>query len=141
MGRHELPHGWEKHRTKDSKVFYYDIIEDQAQWDHPNKAPHKQQVKFQNEIARMVLVAQYYGGIKLALQRSTIKPARIFLMPLGGGVFNNPVDLIVGAMSTAIDMLMQDGIDVVNHINIFALGWKGSTYECHDLSVALQKCG
>ena len=50
-------------------------------------------VAFQDEIGRLFIVAQYYGALRLALEGSS----RIFLMPLGGGVFNNRAEVRVRA--------------------------------------------
>merc|ERR1712048_1205541 len=108
---------------------------------YQNVTKSKTQVRFQTEIGRLNLIAQYYGAMKLALQRSIMRPAQVFLMPLGGGVFNNPMDIIIGAMSLAIELLHGEGVDVVNDVNIHVLGWEGNPWESYDLSVGLEKYG
>jgi len=53
---------------------------------------HQANGEFQTEVGRLFLVAQYYGALRLAVKKvlaGSKSPARVFLMPLGGGVFNN----------------------------------------------------
>ena len=76
------------HSTADLCNWFYEQEEwGAAQWEHPGEEAHEQQVMLQTEIGRLDLIAQYYGSMKLAIDRSHTKPAKIFLMPLGGGVF------------------------------------------------------
>ncbi|CAK9103167.1 unnamed protein product [Durusdinium trenchii] len=65
-------------------------------------------VPFQEEVGRLVIVSQYFGALRLAYEAA--KPGtkqKIFLMPLGGGVFNNRAEVILGALGTALDLLAQ----------------------------------
>merc|ERR1711904_6674 len=75
----------------------------------------RDQVQFQTDIAEQILVAQYYGALKTAARRSRGGKTKVFLMPLGGGVFGNPWEIIARGMSTALEMLEKkelDGLDV-----------------------------
>merc|ERR1712054_251779 len=61
---------------------------------------------FQSRIAESVLVAQYYGAMKAsAAHRTGSSKVKVFLMPLGGGVFNNSTASIVRAISIATELL------------------------------------
>ena len=57
------------------------------------------QVDFQAKVAELILIGQYYGALKYAAESqrhggSTGNRRKVFLMPLGGGAFNNPWDII-----------------------------------------------
>jgi len=63
----------------------------------------------QIQVAASTLVAQYYGALSIAAQRGTpTSPQVVYLMPLGGGVFENPPEIIVKGMSLAVEMLSQE---------------------------------
>ncbi|CAK0826955.1 unnamed protein product [Prorocentrum cordatum] len=66
--------------------------------------------KFQLHVAEVVLVAQYYGALQIAACRAAAagRKAKVFLMPLGGGVFNNPWEVIVKAMALAAELLAEE---------------------------------
>merc|ERR1711879_459533 len=49
-----------------------------------------EQESFHLRVAEALLVAQYYGALKVAANAAEDKKATVFLMPLGSGVFNNP---------------------------------------------------
>eukprot|EP00928_Gymnodinium_smaydae_P089121 TRINITY_DN73122_c0_g1_i1.p1 TRINITY_DN73122_c0_g1~~TRINITY_DN73122_c0_g1_i1.p1 ORF type:complete len:881 (+),score=229.38 TRINITY_DN73122_c0_g1_i1:48-2645(+) len=95
---------------------------------------------FQAEVASSVLVAQYYGALKsaaaAALQGGT--RATVYLMPLGGGVFNNPWELIAGGMSSAVEMLSREERRC---LDIRALTWQGNPRERSTLSALLEARG
>merc|ERR1711907_697262 len=79
----------------------------------------KEDHAFQEEVSRLVITGQYYGALRLAALRATAScPRRIFLMPLGGGVFNNRTTTIAGAVSTAIELLQGDGFDVQKLLDV-----------------------
>jgi len=63
----------------------------------------------QIQVAGATLVAQYYGALSIAARRgSPSSPRVVYLMPLGGGVFENPPDIIVKGMSLAVEMLTPE---------------------------------
>ena len=69
----------------------------------------KQDEAFQEEVSRLIITAQYYGALRLAALRATASsPRRIFLMPLGEGVFNNKSKTIAGAICTAVELLHKE---------------------------------
>jgi len=80
-----------------------------------------------NKVAFGVLVAQYYAALKTAAIKA--KPgtnAKVFLMPLGGGVFNNGFDSIVKSISKAVEMLTDDDRA---KLTIQVLTWNGNRNE------------
>jgi len=83
---------------------------------------------FQEEVGRLVILGQYYGALRLAAQRDSPR-TRIVLMPLGGGVFNNRPAVIMEAMSTAIELLAKDGVNVYESLDIRLLTFRGNPTE------------
>jgi len=67
-------------------------------------------------VAEMLLFAQYYGALKHAARKPLESGRRkVYLMPLGGGVFGNPFEVIVRAISNAVDALTElerDALDI-----------------------------
>jgi len=78
-----------------------------------------------NRVAASILVAQYYGAMKVAARRAAQK-STIWLMPLGGGVFNNSWDSIAKGMSLAVELLTEEERA---KLDIRALTWEGSLTE------------
>mmetsp|Transcript_11071 Transcript_11071/g.29300 ORF Transcript_11071/g.29300 Transcript_11071/m.29300 type:complete len:696 (+) Transcript_11071:92-2179(+) len=83
------------------------------------------------KVAQAVLVAQYFGAMRTAAQRTAAGQKRkIFLMPLGGGVFNNPWESIAKGMALAVEMLDKADLD---KLDISALTWNGNPDESETL--------
>jgi len=102
----------------------------------------KEDRAFQEEVSRLVIAGQYYGALRVAASRATVSsPKRIFLMPLGGGVFNNRSETIAGAISTAVEMLQSDGFDVQKLLDIRILTFKGKPSERADMTYLMQLLG
>lgn len=102
----------------------------------------KQDRAFQEEVSRLLIAGQYYGAMRLAASRATAScPRRIFLMPLGGGVFNNRSETIAGAVSTAIDMLLAEGVDVQQLLDIRILTFKGKPSEAEEMASLMRRLG
>lgn len=104
---------------------------------------------FQQEVGRLAIVAQYFGALRLAALRGAAAGsgsaaaaaparARVFLMPLGGGVFNNRVEAIAGAISTAVELLQLEGIDVCSRLDIRVLSFKGKPSEADKMTALLK---
>ena len=55
-------------------------------------------------VCQMLLFAQYLTAFKYAARR---KPCELYLMPLGGGVFNNGPEDIAGAMALAYEHMIN----------------------------------
>lgn len=91
---------------------------------------------FQLQIAEALSTAQYYGSLKKAAADG--KPKIVYWMALGGGVFNNDWDTIVGSMSKAVEMLTQVELDT---LDIRVLAWVGSEEEKDTLIEKLRACG
>lgn len=55
-------------------------------------------VEFQTKVAELILIGQYHGALRYAAEHQRHKGVtsrrKVFLMPLGGGVFSNPWDII-----------------------------------------------
>ncbi|CAL1150188.1 unnamed protein product [Cladocopium goreaui] len=95
-------------------------------------------LEFQTQVAellaeqgRLFLVAQYYAALKYAAESTRLvgrnrTRRRVYLMPLGGGVFNNPWEIIGRSMAKALQMLDDDLLEM---LDICALAWKGEPSE------------
>mmetsp|Transcript_88699 Transcript_88699/g.157073 ORF Transcript_88699/g.157073 Transcript_88699/m.157073 type:complete len:171 (+) Transcript_88699:3-515(+) len=92
-----------------------------------------EQERLQLQVAEALSAVQYYGALKMAASRR--KNTKIYLMPLGGGVFNNPWNTIGKAMSLAVEMLDADDLRV---LDIQALTWEGNPAERASLSECLR---
>lgn len=103
-----------------------------------NNRPSSQvQKDLHNKIAEGVLVAQYYGALKTAANRAQLgTTATVFLMPLGGGVFNNPFSSIAKSISKAVEMLTDD--DRAKLV-VRVLTWNGNRNEKLDMISLLNK--
>eukprot|EP00931_Biecheleriopsis_adriatica_P067676 TRINITY_DN41773_c0_g1_i1.p1 TRINITY_DN41773_c0_g1~~TRINITY_DN41773_c0_g1_i1.p1 ORF type:complete len:376 (+),score=66.34 TRINITY_DN41773_c0_g1_i1:116-1129(+) len=80
---------------------------------------------FDLDVAELVLIAQYYGSLKFAADHSP-PGTKIFLMPLGGGVFSNPWPRIASGMARAVEMLDPSQR---SKLDITVLTWEGSPRE------------
>lgn len=95
---------------------------------------------FMKSVAEMVLVAQYYGALKHAASRETLAAGKrlVYLMPLGGGVFNNSSDSIARAMSRAVELLSPEALDV---LDIQLLTFRGNPRESWEQERLLRDAG
>jgi len=102
-----------------------------------NRVQKKEQLDHQNFIAACVLRAQYYGALKHAARKAEASKTRrkVYLMPLGGGVFNNSWELIARSMATAIEMLEDREFE---SLEIHPLTWSGSPKEKTSLEVTFK---
>jgi hypothetical protein len=83
--------------------------------------------EFQETIAEMVLMGQYLGALKLAAKHaSPTSRKKVFLMQLGGGVFQNPFEIILQGMSKAVELL---GPQERERLDIRVLTWSGNSLE------------
>jgi hypothetical protein len=76
-------------------------------------------------VAKMVLFAQYVCAFRGASQR---RPCELYLMPLGGGVWNNPLDDIFDAMVLAYSNVIKRGISMQG-VSVKILTWTGKPGE------------
>lgn len=94
---------------------------------------------FQETIAELVLTGQYLGALKLAAERSEAKArTKVFLMPLGGGVFRNPWTIIGRGMAKAVELLSAGERE---KLDISVLTWQGNPQEKATLSKHLKEFG
>eukprot|EP00913_Durusdinium_trenchii_P018921 g17779.t1 len=96
---------------------------------------------FQAKVAELILVGQYYGALRYAAESEKEKgPGRprrkVFLMPLGGGVFNNPWDIIGKSMAKAVQMLDDDLLAL---LDVSALVWNRNPSEEQNLKLIFGK--
>lgn len=75
------------------------------------------ETKFTQKITQDLLKAEYRATILAAWENSQLYPDlpgsnKLSLTLLGGGVFNNPYDLICDAISTNVDLIEESGLDV-----------------------------
>lgn len=106
-----------------------------------NRCETSEQKDLHSKVAFSVLAAQYYGALKRAASRGSGQShprTRIFLMLLGGGVFNNPLESIAKAMSLAAEMLTESER---SSLDIRVLTWAGDSRECRVMSTLLTKYG
>eukprot|EP00913_Durusdinium_trenchii_P013206 g12395.t2 len=86
--------------------------------------------EYQTKVAELLLVAQYYGALKHAA--TTAKDSghggrrKVFLMPLGTGVFHNSWEIIAKSMAKAVQMLDDD---LLASLDICALARQGNPSE------------
>mmetsp|Transcript_47609 Transcript_47609/g.126282 ORF Transcript_47609/g.126282 Transcript_47609/m.126282 type:complete len:145 (+) Transcript_47609:2-436(+) len=97
-----------------------------------NNRPMSQvQKDLHNKIGLSILVAQYYGALKTAASRAEPgTTAKVFLMPLGGGVFNNSFDSIGKSISMAVEMLTDEDRA---KLTVQVLVWNGKRKEKLDM--------
>jgi len=93
---------------------------------------------FQEEVSRLIIFAQYYGAMRIAALTKQPR-TKIFLMPLGGGVFNNRYETIVGAVSSAIEALVSDGVDVQEALDIRLLTFHGKPAETSEMTSLVKR--
>ncbi|OLP86584.1 hypothetical protein AK812_SmicGene32290 [Symbiodinium microadriaticum] len=112
----------------------------------------------QRVVSSLLLRGAYYGAMKLALQKATkewktrkssrTRKAVIYLLPLGGGVFNNPFRDIVTAMVEAVHLVSvlckkagSDGPSLKDLLTIRILAWEGRPEEADEIRELLQELG
>merc|ERR1719410_1951714 len=93
--------------------------------------------KLHRKVCEAVLVAQYYGSLRAVadrnLQKKCREPTTVYLLPLGGGVFNNPWESIVAAMVQAVALLANSAEQHLSRLRIEALAWEGNPTEAKTL--------
>eukprot|EP00435_Cladocopium_sp_Y103_P047214 s1060_g13.t2 len=92
--------------------------------------------EYQMKVAELLLVAQYYGALKYAAEsmRDSGRPAspsgrrtrKVYLMPLGTGVFHNSWEMIAKSMAKAVQMLDSE---MISQLDISALARQGNPSE------------
>lgn len=118
--------GWSD-RTHNVSLVYASAVPVQAYLNRGGR----DELPVQREVASLVLMAQYLGALKAAAadegSRSKARDrTRIFLMPLGGGVFNNDWSDIFAGMCKAVELLTPDEQKV---LDIRVLTWSGKPQE------------
>lgn len=100
--------------------------------------------EYQTQVAELMLVAQYYGALKYAAETTQKiveltprhRPRKVFLMPLGGGSFQNPWEIIGRSMAKAIQMLDHE---LLVTLEISALAFNQKPSEKEKLQSILEK--
>ena len=89
-------------------------------------------------VAGFDLVAQYFGAMVSAYNKSKKlgeaqgKKVKLFLTPLGGGVFNNPREMIACSVLLAYYQAQQLFSDFDNSVQVIFLAWDGNPNEVGD---------
>lgn len=108
---------------------------------YTNRAKSPVARKLHQKVAEAVLVAQYFGALRaVALRPEATKPAKVFLLPLGGGVFNNSFESIVRAMAQAVELLAGEP-GLLEKLRVQVLAWSGSPAEAAKLEGLLESYG
>lgn len=94
--------------------------------------------RFQTEIAELFLTAQYYGVLRHAAHAGMQRQGRevVYLMPLGGGVFNMNRRNIAKSISASVEMLPPGDL---NHLDIRLLTFERSPQETVDFQNYLDR--
>jgi hypothetical protein len=91
-------------------------------------------------VAGFDLVAQYFGAMVSAYNKSINQKqqsqtkVKLFLTPLGGGVFKNPREMIASSVLLAYYQAQQLFADFDDKVKVIFLVWDGSPDECSDFS-------
>ncbi len=80
-------------------------------------------------IANYVMIGQYYGALHTAYKKYTNTKIKVFLMPLGGGVFNNEFIDIFNNIIIATYLLEKKYSDVNQKLDINILTYSKSYYK------------
>eukprot|EP00443_Scrippsiella_acuminata_P112248 CAMPEP_0115586630 /NCGR_PEP_ID=MMETSP0272-20121206/7797_1 /TAXON_ID=71861 /ORGANISM="Scrippsiella trochoidea, Strain CCMP3099" /LENGTH=759 /DNA_ID=CAMNT_0003021699 /DNA_START=34 /DNA_END=2310 /DNA_ORIENTATION=+ len=101
--------------------------------------------EFQEEVGRLVLVGQYFGALRAAAALGRVRLAgdrqKVFLMPLGGGVFRNRFEVIVGAISSALELLAEMEPAALELLDVRVLAFSRSGHEGPQAESLLQRFG
>lgn len=96
--------------------------------------------RLHRKVAAGVLTAQYYGAMaRIAADPELAKPAVVYLMPLGGGVFNNPAGSIAKSIALAVERLSAEGR--LEALDIRVLAWERNLREGEEMRRLLQGLG
>merc|ERR1712186_196713 len=99
-------------------------------------------VEAQQRVSSLLLRAAYFGALRLALEKFTGVRRKVFLMPLGGGVFRNSQAAIARAISEAVELAADlcGGQEELNkRLDVRLLAWEGNPAECAAFSSQLAK--
>lgn len=130
-------------------------------YNNPETGPTS--LQYQQQISSLVMRGMYFGTLRLALAARGVPGAaldsdshascantaatKVFLMPIGGGVFNNSTQAIAQSISEAIELaddLFCSGRDssdsITKHLDIRLLAWEGKPSEAQEFQSCLQKC-
>ena len=98
----------------------------------------------QDYVAGCVLIAQYFGAMVTAYYKSKQKLSsngklKLFLTPLGGGVFNNPRELIGSTILMAYMQAKSLLDDIDDTIEIIFIAWGGRQSEVDDFNMFFKR--
>ena len=99
---------------------------------------NKEKSTLQYCVAGFDLVAQYFGAMVSAYckqkEKNTDEKVKLFLTPLGGGVFHNPREMIASAILLAYHQAKQIITDFDNRVAVIFLIWDGNPAEINDFT-------
>lgn len=78
-------------------------------------------------ISSYIMIGEYYGALEQAYlhNKNNKQCGKIFLMPLGGGVFGNNPDDIKTNIGISLYLLEKKHTDWQEHIKVYLIAWKG----------------
>lgn len=96
-------------------------------------------------VAGFDLVAQYFGAMVSAYNKSkqgaaNAEKVKLFLTPLGGGVFQNPREMIASSVLLAYYQAQELLTNFDDNVQVIFLAWDGKQrqrnfpHECSDFS-------
>jgi len=130
-----------------------------------NPAPRgdRELLAWQQEVGSHALRGAYFGALRLALEGAGSTPSatkglpamkamkamaaapkrKVFLMPLGGGVFNNSPAAIAQSLSEALELAnkLSAGVKLEQSLDLRLLTWNGKPSEATDFAKALRAVG
>merc|ERR1719210_1319886 len=96
-----------------------------------NNARNDDEWKLHARIAEANLVGQYFGALQQIADLAKEQGAKrkVYLLPLGGGVFNNPWESIAMSMAQAVELLASQEPKLFDRLEVEALAWSGNPSE------------
>lgn len=100
----------------------------------------------QQKISSLALRGAYFGALRLALE-SRVSGAtdltRVFIMPVGGGVFNNSFADIARSLSEALELANAVCVkgNLMNYLDVRLLAWEGKPQEAAEFKRHLRRYG
>jgi len=106
----------------DKKVTHYEF--NMVPTDSPSQ-------KWVHEFAKTLLRTQFYSMINQSVQiaKTSKQKQTLYLTPVGGGVFNNPPEVIASAVYDALIMAVNAHPDLLDQVDIKFLTWLGKKQE------------
>lgn len=104
------------------------------------------QIGIQQKISSLMLRGAYFGALRLALESRGVgatEPTRVFIMPVGGGVFNNSFADIARSLSEALELVNALCVpgELGMCLDVRLLAWEGKPQEAKEFKRYLRSYG